>query len=802
MSVVVLAADPARLDALRAAIARDRGIVLVGTAGDTTAAGRLARRLHPDAVLLDDSLDITAADPVRVLARRLARVPLVLSTADPARAEDALAAGAWGVVLRDGSGEGELCETIAAAAAALRLPGATALAPGWHRAVGILLTTGAATVDQLADALSGRPPAESPFRTLADVLGAEAVAQAAARAARTPRLWLRQYPHPDDAIHPHEWRLVASRPADPVDHVAVGRLPDAFCRERTVLLAGTWRQAGVLAMADPFDDAAKAAAEERSGLRLRAAVATEAEILGALDHVRSSRVKPDPHHLARPRRERMAVLALGGSVLAWILFVALIFFDEMEAAKLPVFLALVCGSLLLAYAAKYYIAVAAVVGASARRNGGQPPPLRLPAGRQPFVSIHVALYNEARVVDRLLHACTALDYANYEVIVADDSTDETVEALERWRGHPRVRVLHRDERRGFKGGALQNALRATDPRAGYVLVLDADFVPGPAIVSDFLAYFVAREDPRLAAVQGYQWHVLNAGENWISRGVRAEFSGSYVLERASQELFGTMKMIAGSVYMVRADVLRTFGWSTSITEDWELTIRLYLGGYRVLYTPYVQAPAECVADLRQLIRQRMRWAEGHTFNVKKYWLAVFLSTRLSLREKLEFFYYAAYYLQATLFTVGTASWLIGVYLLGERLGPWNERLGWSLVLTNLFALPLLNTVGLLFEGSLRRDGLGVLSGIALSYILAPFQAIAAVRGLVELDEGQWHRTRKSGRVTERLAAFDLARILPWELPEPRRRRRATSGIATLGLVIATAILLMGVLSLRAIAGVK
>jgi hypothetical protein len=63
-------------------------------------------------------------------------------------------------------------------------------------------------------------------------------------------------------------------------------------------------------------------------------------------------------------------------------------------------------------------------------------------------------------------------------------------------------------------------------------------------------------DDRLAVVQGYQWHVLNASENWITRGIRTEFSGSYVVERSSQELLGSMKMISGSVFMIRSDVLR------------------------------------------------------------------------------------------------------------------------------------------------------------------------------------------------------------------------------------------------------
>src|SRR5947208_6366282 len=112
--------------------------------------------------------------------------------------------------------------------------------------------------------------------------------------------------------------------------------------------------------------------------------------------------------------------------------------------------------------------------------------------------------------------------------------------------------------------------------------------------------------------------MLNASENWITKGVRAEFSGSYVLERAGQELFGAMKMISGLVYMIRADVLRKLGWSTSITQDCELTIRLYLAGYKLLYTPYIQAPADCVSQVNRLINQRMRWAECHIYNVRKY----------------------------------------------------------------------------------------------------------------------------------------------------------------------------------------
>ena len=189
---------------------------------------------------------------------------------------------------------------------------------------------------------------------------------------------------------------------------------------------------------------------------------------------------------------------------------------------------------------------------------------------QPFVSIHLPLYNEKKVVERLLTACTSLDYENYEVIVADDSTDETTKILERWAEHPRVKISHRQDRSGFKGGALQVALQRTDPRAEFITVFDADFIPPPDVITQFLAYFYSGNgdgqrlaDDRVAVVQGYQWHALNASENWITHGIRVEYSGSYVIERPGQQLLGSMKMIAGSVFMIRADVLRKHGWASA-----------------------------------------------------------------------------------------------------------------------------------------------------------------------------------------------------------------------------------------------
>ncbi|MBU3957302.1 glycosyltransferase family 2 protein, partial [Patescibacteria group bacterium] len=292
-------------------------------------------------------------------------------------------------------------------------------------------------------------------------------------------------------------------------------------------------------------------------------------------------------------------------------------------------------------------------------GGLQPSLEHIKLKRYPFVSIHLPFYNEKKVAERILEACTSMDYPNYEIVVCDDSTDKTIEIVQRYaKEHnqthpegPKIKVLHRPTREGFKGGALAYALKHTNPKTEFVVVFDADFIPYPDTLELFIKYFKANNNnnnsedyikSNVAVVGGYQWHVLNKSENWITRGVRTEYAGSYVIERPGREIMGMLKQISGSVYMIRADVLKKIGWGTSITEDFELTLRLYAQGYKVIYTPYIQGPAECVSTLKRLIRQRMRWAEGHSNCIKKMFFKLMTSPNLTLSEKLEVLYISPY----------------------------------------------------------------------------------------------------------------------------------------------------------------
>jgi hypothetical protein len=155
----------------------------------------------------------------------------------------------------------------------------------------------------------------------------------------------------------------------------------------------------------------------------------------------------------------------------------------------------------------------------------------------------------------------------------------------------------------------------------------------------------------------------------------------------------------------------------------------------------------------------MRWAEGHTHNVRKWFMRIMRSPLVTPIEKLEFLYDSTYYLQAGLFVVGSVSWLVSEAIFRTHVPGWTALLGWSLLFSNIFALPLMNLGGLILEEAPARDVQGVFGAVVLSFALVPFQGWAALKGLLSKDEGPWFRTPKTGRVTDEVRHLRRLRML-------------------------------------------
>src|SRR5579875_98855 len=121
----------------------------------------------------------------------------------------------------------------------------------------------------------------------------------------------------------------------------------------------------------------------------------------------------------------------------------------------------------------------------------------------PTVTIQLPLYNERFVVERLLAEVSKIDYPRelLQIQVLDDSTDETHPYTERLcneykaAGLP-IEYRHRNNRRGFKAGALQEGLATASGEL--MAIFDADFVPPVDFLRRTVDFFA---DPEVGVVQ-------------------------------------------------------------------------------------------------------------------------------------------------------------------------------------------------------------------------------------------------------------------------------------------------------------
>src|SRR5688500_17387679 len=128
---------------------------------------------------------------------------------------------------------------------------------------------------------------------------------------------------------------------------------------------------------------------------------------------------------------------------------------------------------------------------------------------EPVVTIQLPVYNEKYVVDRLIDAVVRIEYpANkLEIQILDDSTDETsgiifqkLEWLERF-GHD-IKHIRRENRKGFKAGALQEGLQSA--RGEFIVIFDSDFIPETDFLRKTLPEFA---NPQVGVVQTRWGHI-------------------------------------------------------------------------------------------------------------------------------------------------------------------------------------------------------------------------------------------------------------------------------------------------------
>jgi cellulose synthase/poly-beta-1,6-N-acetylglucosamine synthase-like glycosyltransferase len=261
-----------------------------------------------------------------------------------------------------------------------------------------------------------------------------------------------------------------------------------------------------------------------------------------------------------------------------------------------------------------YGANALLLAALYLRRRRQPASPALDPETWPMVTVQLPIYNELYVVERLIDAVARLDYPRdrLQVQVLDDSTDETTRLAEACVARHRARglkieLVHRQNRSGFKAGALANGLQTA--QGELIAVFDADFVPPSDFMKQTVPHLAA--SPRLGFVQT-RWGYLNAGYSAMTRAQTLALDGHFVVEHMGRNRNGLLVNFNGTAGVWRrAAIVDAGGWqSDTLTEDVDLSFRAQLAGWQALYLPEVETPAELPPQMAAFKRQQARWATG------------------------------------------------------------------------------------------------------------------------------------------------------------------------------------------------
>ncbi|SMH58804.1 glycosyltransferase [Azospirillum agricola] len=240
---------------------------------------------------------------------------------------------------------------------------------------------------------------------------------------------------------------------------------------------------------------------------------------------------------------------------------------------------------------------------------------------KPMVSIHVAACREQPdVLGATLTSLSRLDYPNYEVVVLVNNTEEEhlvrpVEELCKALG-PKFKFHWYKKISGFKAGALNAALRHTDPAAEIVAVLDADYTVSRDWLSKLAPAFA---DPSVGIVQAPQEH-RDGHETALKAAMTAEYRPFF--DVGMQEGLSSQAFIChGTMIMLRRSAMEQVGgWSeASICEDTELGLRILSAGYRAAYTDERLGEGLAPDNFMQFRKQRDRWVFGSTQIVRAHW---------------------------------------------------------------------------------------------------------------------------------------------------------------------------------------
>lgn len=223
------------------------------------------------------------------------------------------------------------------------------------------------------------------------------------------------------------------------------------------------------------------------------------------------------------------------------------------------------------------------------------------------VTILVVAYNQKDEVNQKLLDNIALDYPHqklHQIWVTDGSNDGTEQLLRRYKN---IKVLHDPEHKG-KVTAINRAMRHV--KTPIVVFSDVNTLLSEKAIKNIVVRF---KDPNVGCVLGERrsYAFTNGSNNglyWIYEST---------LKRWESELNSAVGA-TGELIAIRTDLFQKLD-SDIMLEDFVISLRIAMKGYKVCYTPNAYAIEPTPTIVKDDLRQKIRFAAGGIQSVIRLW---------------------------------------------------------------------------------------------------------------------------------------------------------------------------------------
>ncbi|MBI2025673.1 glycosyltransferase [Candidatus Kaiserbacteria bacterium] len=228
----------------------------------------------------------------------------------------------------------------------------------------------------------------------------------------------------------------------------------------------------------------------------------------------------------------------------------------------------------------------------------------------PSVAVMVPCWNEASTIGATCDSLLALQYPKekLEIILVDDgSTDTTKEAMSRFKEHPQIRIIHKEN--GGKHTALNAGIAITN--AELIGCLDADSFAEPDALREIVSCFY---NPQVVAATAAM--SIHQPGNILQHMQNAEYAFGITLRHAFASING-LYVTPGPFSFYRREIVIALGGFRygHQTEDMEMALRIQHAGYEIENAPRARVYTKAPSTIAKLMNQRTRWISGFLRNI-------------------------------------------------------------------------------------------------------------------------------------------------------------------------------------------